>query len=82
MQKVAACKPYKGTKPKLFYAGIEGDFLQASMMEPQPAHMFAEPNPGLNPHPVRAENARDTPGDARVVDDVAHSQPWGRIPAL
>jgi Fe-S-cluster-containing dehydrogenase component/formate-dependent nitrite reductase membrane component NrfD len=81
-QKVAARKPHKGTKPKLFYAGIEGDFLQPSMMEAQPAHMFAEPNPGRNEHPVRAENARGTPGVARVVYDVAHPQPWGWIPAL
>jgi Fe-S-cluster-containing dehydrogenase component len=31
-QKVAARKPHKGTQPKLFYAGIEGDFLQPAMM--------------------------------------------------
>jgi Fe-S-cluster-containing dehydrogenase component/formate-dependent nitrite reductase membrane component NrfD len=82
-QKVAARKPQKGTNPKLFYAGIEGDFLQPSMMEAQPAHMFAEQNPGMNQHAAgRTENGRGTPGVARVVYDVAHPQPWGWIPAL
>jgi formate-dependent nitrite reductase membrane component NrfD len=82
-QKVAARKPHKGTIPKLFYAGIEGDFLQPSMMEAQPAHMFAEQNPGLNPHSAsRAQNGRGTPGAARVVYDVTHPQPWGWIPAF
>jgi Fe-S-cluster-containing dehydrogenase component/formate-dependent nitrite reductase membrane component NrfD len=80
-QKVAARKPQKGTKPKLFYAGIEGDFLQPSMMESQPAHIFAERNPSANRNIGRGENGR-TPGAARVVYDVAHPQPWGWIPAL
>ncbi|MBV8360954.1 MAG: polysulfide reductase NrfD [Deltaproteobacteria bacterium] len=44
-QKVAARKPQKGTRPKLFYAGIEGDLLQPSMMEPQSSHLFAEHHP-------------------------------------
>jgi len=82
-QKVAARKPQKGTRPKLFYAGIEGDFLQPSMMEAQPAHMFAEHNPDFNPHATSmTQNGRGTPGAARVVYDVAHLQPWGWIPAL
>ncbi|HTT75338.1 MAG TPA: 4Fe-4S dicluster domain-containing protein [Candidatus Binataceae bacterium] len=82
-QKVAARKPQKGTKPKLFYAGIEGDFLQPSMMEAQPAHMFAEQNPRMNPHnAIPTYNGRGAPGRARAVYDVAHPQPWGWIPAL
>jgi formate-dependent nitrite reductase membrane component NrfD len=80
-QKVAARKPQKGTKPKLFYAGIEGDFLQPSMMEPQPAHIFAERNPSANRNTRGRENGR-TPGAARVVYDIAHPQPWGWIPAF
>jgi len=81
--KVATRKPQKGTKPKLFYAGIEGAFLQPSMMEAQPAHMFAEQNPGLNPYTAgRLQKGRHSPGAARVVYDVAHPQPWGWIPAL
>src|SRR5215467_10632660 len=34
-QKVASRKPYKGTQPKLFYVGIDGDLLQPSMMRPE-----------------------------------------------
>ncbi|HJU28888.1 MAG TPA: 4Fe-4S dicluster domain-containing protein, partial [Candidatus Binataceae bacterium] len=79
--KVAARKPQKGTRPKLFYAGIEGDFLQPSAMEPQPSHAFAERHPEANPYNL-ADGAAVSPGAARVVYDVAHPQPWGWIPAL
>ena len=82
-QKVATRKPYKGTQPKLFYAGIEGDFLQPAMMEAQASHLFAEHNPAANPSQLDyPEKEREVPGVARVVYDVAHPQPWGVIPAL
>ena len=82
-QKVAARKPYKGTQPKLFYTGIEGDFLQPAMMEAQPSYLFAEHNPTANPSQLdSSEEAHRVPGAARVVYDVAHPQPWGEIPAL
>ena len=82
-QKVAARKPQKGTRPKLFYAGIEGDFLQPSMMEPQPTHVFAEHHPDANLYTDGGRRtARSNPGVARVVYDVAHPQPWGSIPAF
>jgi Polysulphide reductase, NrfD len=83
-QKVAVRKPYKGTEPKLFYAGIEGDFLQPSRMEPATSHLFAERDPAGNPYTLaQAQNgARPAPGTARVVYDVAHPQPWGMIPVF
>jgi Fe-S-cluster-containing dehydrogenase component/formate-dependent nitrite reductase membrane component NrfD len=83
-QKVAVRKPYKGTEPKLFYTGIEGDFLQPSMMQPAASHLFAERDPAANPHTLaQAQNgAPPAPGTARVVYDVAHPQPWGMIPAF
>jgi Fe-S-cluster-containing dehydrogenase component/formate-dependent nitrite reductase membrane component NrfD len=83
-RKVAARKPQKDTRPKLFYADIEGDFLQPSMMEPQPSHMFAEhpPDANLPTNGVHRNSARSKPGAARVVYDVAHPQPWGSIPAF
>jgi Fe-S-cluster-containing dehydrogenase component/formate-dependent nitrite reductase membrane component NrfD len=49
MQKVAVRKPHKGTRPKLFYTGIEGDLLQPSMLEPQPSHLFAQHQPDARP---------------------------------
>jgi Fe-S-cluster-containing dehydrogenase component/formate-dependent nitrite reductase membrane component NrfD len=83
-QKVAARKPQKGTRPKLFYAGIEGDLLQPSMMEPQPSHAFAARHPDANlpVNEARRSADRSNPGAARVVYDVAHPQPWGSIPAF
>ena len=95
-QKVAARKPQKGTRPKLFYVGIEGDLLQPSMMQPQPTHIFAEHHPDAqSPHPAPSRKVagvgseaearksdRSNPGAARVVYDVAHPQPWGSIPAF
>jgi Fe-S-cluster-containing dehydrogenase component/formate-dependent nitrite reductase membrane component NrfD len=83
-QKVAARKPQKGTRPKLFYAGLEGDLLQPSMMEPQPSHLFAEhqPDANLDVNEARRSTGRSNPGAARIVYDVAHPQPWGSIPAF
>ena len=89
-RKVAARKPQKATRPKLFYVGIEGDLLQPSMMESQVSHLFAEHHPDADarPHPTLPSGAsgqaveRSIPGAARVVYDVAHSQPWGAIPAF
>ena len=89
-QKVAARKPQKGTHPKLFYAGIEGDLLQPSMMEPQQSHIFAEHHPDAAHHEGAGaisyldnrSPGRSNPGAARVVYDVAHPQPWGSIPAF
>jgi Fe-S-cluster-containing dehydrogenase component/formate-dependent nitrite reductase membrane component NrfD len=83
-RKVAARKPQKGTRPKLFYAGIEGDLLQPLMMEPQPSHAFAARHPDANLYANEAQHGaeRSNPGAARVVYDVAHPQPWGSIPAF
>jgi Fe-S-cluster-containing dehydrogenase component len=84
-QKVAARKPHKGTEPKLFYVGIEGDFLQPTMMEQQASHLWADRAPESNP--LSLEHLRESaktaaPGTARVVYDIAHTQPWGLIPAF
>ena len=35
LEKVTVRKPEKGTKPKLFYVGVDGDLLNPTMMEPQ-----------------------------------------------
>ena len=82
-QKVAARKPHKGTQPKLFYVGIEGDLLQPSMMR-----AGAQPDVG-RPQSARRwppGHRRQTPPTrrrvrARIVYDVPHPAPWGAIPA-
>jgi len=81
-QKVASRKPQKGTQPKLFYAGIEGDFLQPSMMHADGGYAFADHNPAANQYTSAPDRAASAPGTARVVYDVAHPQPWGWIPAF
>lgn len=80
-QKVAARKPHKDTQPKLFYAGIDGDFLQSSTMRPQASHLFAEHNPAANNDLTVTPDAF-APSAARVVYDVAHPRPWGSIPSF
>ncbi|MGE5820665.1 MAG: 4Fe-4S dicluster domain-containing protein [Deltaproteobacteria bacterium] len=78
-QKVAARKPEKGTRPKLFYVGVDGDLLQPTMMEPQDGHMWAVKQPGEDLYALGDGNPeRAIPGVAREVYDVPHVVPWGK----
>src|SRR5208282_254941 len=80
--KVATRKAHKGTQPKLFYVGIEGDLLQPSMMRPEYSSMWADHNPLGDGRPATGGDAADAaPGSARIVYDVPHAAPWGAIPA-
>jgi Fe-S-cluster-containing dehydrogenase component/formate-dependent nitrite reductase membrane component NrfD len=80
--KVATRKAHKGTQPKLFYVGIEGDLLQPSMMRPEHSSMWADYNPLGDGRPTTGNGAADAaPGSARIVYDVSHAAPWGAIPA-
>jgi formate-dependent nitrite reductase membrane component NrfD/NAD-dependent dihydropyrimidine dehydrogenase PreA subunit len=79
VEKVSVRKPEKGTKPKLFYAGIDGDLLSPTMMEPQSAHFCAEKLPGEDLYALNGGDPdRPIPGVAREVYDVSHMTPWGR----
>ena len=79
MEKVSVRKAEKGTKPKLFYAGVDGDLLNPTMMEPQAVHFWADKDPGEDLYALRVKNhARSTPGAAREVYDVPHMTPWGK----
>jgi Fe-S-cluster-containing dehydrogenase component/formate-dependent nitrite reductase membrane component NrfD len=79
VEKVSVRKPEKGTKPKLFYAGVDGDLLAPTMMEPQRAHFWAEKEPGEDLYALTAGNSdRPIPGTAREVYDVPHITPWGK----
>src|SRR3954469_2409998 len=40
--KVSVRKPEKGTRPKLFYVGVQGDLLNPNMMQPQATHFWAD----------------------------------------
>ena len=79
MDKVSVRKPEKGTKPKLFYVGVDGDLLNPTMMEPQSSYFWAEKEPrrrSLCAHQRKPE--RSVPGVAREVYDVPHMTPWGK----
>jgi Fe-S-cluster-containing dehydrogenase component/formate-dependent nitrite reductase membrane component NrfD len=79
LEKVSVRKAEKGTKPKLFYTGVDGDLLTPSMMEPQTSHVWAEKDPGEDLYALKSANpARPTPGAAREVYDVPHMVPWGK----
>jgi Fe-S-cluster-containing dehydrogenase component len=78
-QKVAARKPEKGTRPKLFYVGVEGDLLQPTRIEPQNGHLWGIKQPGVDLHALtRTDGERSMPGMAREVYDVAHPAAWGK----
>ena len=79
MEKVSVRKAEKGTKPKLFYAGVDGDLLNPTMMEPQDNYFWADKDPGEDLYALRlASGERSTPGAAREVYDVPHITPWGK----
>jgi formate-dependent nitrite reductase membrane component NrfD len=74
-QKVSVRKPQKGTDPKLFYVGIEGDLLHPTRLSSQNTYAFAEQRDGRrNNHYGDAEF---DPTVTREVYDVAHPAPWG-----
>jgi len=79
MEKVSVRKAEKGTKPKLFYTGVDGDLLSPTMMEPQETHLWADKDPGEDLFSLKTKRAeRSTPGAAREVYDVPHLMPWGK----
>ena len=79
LEKVSVRKPEKGTKPKLFYVGVDGDLLNPTMMEPQSTHFWAEKDPGEDLYALKSANLnRPIPGAAREVYDVPHATPWGK----
>jgi Fe-S-cluster-containing dehydrogenase component/formate-dependent nitrite reductase membrane component NrfD len=70
-EKVSVRKPQKGTEPKLFYVGAEGDVLQPTRLTAQSSYLWAE----------RQEDAKTRgdfdPRQTREVYDVSHSTRWG-----
>jgi Fe-S-cluster-containing dehydrogenase component/formate-dependent nitrite reductase membrane component NrfD len=78
LEKVSVRKAEKGTKPKLFYVGVDGDLLNPTMMEPQASHFWADKDAGEDLYALKSGNpGRPIPGAAREVYDVPHSRPWG-----
>lgn len=77
-QKVSARKPHKGTHPKLFYIGIDGDLIEPGAVSRPESYLWSEkraaPGPSAPPEAGRDSLA---PPRAREVYDVAHPVPWG-----
>ena len=74
--KVSSRKPHKGTHPKLFYVGIDGDLLDPAAASEGNAHLWGARNPAGTVAELPANRAA-APGASRVVYDVAHPAPWG-----
>jgi Fe-S-cluster-containing dehydrogenase component/formate-dependent nitrite reductase membrane component NrfD len=70
-EKISVRKPQKGTEPKLFYKGIEGDLLEPTRLSRQSTYVFAEQRDG------RGAQEKFDPAVTREVYDVAHPAPWG-----
>jgi Fe-S-cluster-containing dehydrogenase component/formate-dependent nitrite reductase membrane component NrfD len=78
-EKVSVRKPQKGTDPKLFYVGIEGDLLQPTRLSRENGYHWADRRNGASPSavPAGSEGAAFDPTVTREVYDVAHPAPWG-----
>jgi Fe-S-cluster-containing dehydrogenase component/formate-dependent nitrite reductase membrane component NrfD len=70
-EKVVVRKPQKGTQPKLYYKGIDGDLLEPTRLSRQNTYAFAEQRDDRPAQKVFDSAA------TREVYDVAHPAPWG-----
>ena len=72
-KKVSVRKPQKGTQPKLFYVGIEGDLIEPTRISRQSTY-FASDLRRVD----QAITDENLAGElAREVYDVPHPAPWG-----
>ncbi len=75
-KKVSVRKPQKGTRPKLFYVGIEGDLLEPTRISRQDTYFASDRRNGNGQ--ANASDVDDLAGAlAREVYDVPHPAPWG-----
>ena len=75
-EKVSVRKPQKGTQPKLFYVGIEGDLLEPTRISRKDTYFASDWRDGTAQ--ANASDVGNLAGAlAREVYDVPHSAPWG-----
>lgn len=70
-EKVSVRKPQKGTQPKLYYVGIEGDLLQPTRLSRQKTYAWADSRVS------DSSPAEFNPASSRETYDVPHPSPWG-----
>lgn len=73
-QKVSVRKPQKGTQPKLFYVGIEGDLLEPTRLSREHTYLWSDRKTATAAHSTEHNLAGAL---AREVYDVPHPAPWG-----
>jgi hypothetical protein len=73
---VVSPKPYKRTRPKLFYVGLNEALLNPAVQVEDTPHLWASPNPAQHSHRPRPSETASVE-EARIVYDVAHRTPWG-----
>ena len=73
---VVSPKPYKATRPKLFYVGINEDLLNPGVQVEDTLHLWASRNPAQGSHRL-TPSENESVKEARIVYDVAHPTPWG-----
>jgi Fe-S-cluster-containing dehydrogenase component/formate-dependent nitrite reductase membrane component NrfD len=75
-QKVSVRKPQKGTQPKLFYVGIEGDLLEPTRISRNDPYFASDRRQG-EAQGTASEVSNLARALAREVYDVPHPAPWG-----
>jgi Fe-S-cluster-containing dehydrogenase component/formate-dependent nitrite reductase membrane component NrfD len=74
-KKVSVRKPQKGTQPKLFYVGIEGDLLEPTRISKKDTYFASDRRNGTRA--TAADECNPASDLAREVYDVPHPAPWG-----
>jgi len=73
-QKVSVRKPQKGTRPKLFYVGIEGDVIEPARLSREDTYLWSDRKTAAAADSTEHNFAGAL---AREVYDVPHPAPWG-----
>jgi len=74
-QKVAVRKPQKGTDPKLFYVGVEGDLLAPARLQQAETYFWSDRRD--DDISTATAGTADWGGWTQETYDVAHPMPWG-----
>jgi Fe-S-cluster-containing dehydrogenase component/formate-dependent nitrite reductase membrane component NrfD len=74
-QKVTVRKPQKGTNPKLFYIGVDGDLITPTRLQQQSTYVWSDRRD--DDASIASIGASNWSGWARETYDAPHTTPWG-----